>query len=88
MSPSWFRADRMNLTPVALMEAMAVASTLFQGKPTKPDYHAVPSAVFSNPELSTVGMTEEQAAAELGDVDVYTSSFKPMRNTISGNASR
>lgn len=163
--------DRINLTPVALMEGMAVAKTVALNQPTKPDYFAVASAVFSNPNIATVvsaevgmtehfgsspqapavcyevlqltpsyrmtlgvgtasttlvpvhlcpgcqyahatpmhtprfslhtlqrrtccvslflqGLTEEQAVQQYGDVDVYTSSFKPMRNTISGSPIR
>ncbi|KAI7845496.1 hypothetical protein COHA_001042 [Chlorella ohadii] len=80
--------DRMALTPVALMEAMALTKTIFAGQPTEPDHHNVPTAVFSHPQISTVGMSEEQAQAAYGNVDVYTSSFRPMRNTISGNAGR
>ncbi|KAK8588351.1 hypothetical protein V6N12_022798 [Hibiscus sabdariffa] len=52
--------DRINLTPVALMEGGALAKTLFQNEPTKPDYRAVPSAVFSQPPIGQVGLTEEQ----------------------------
>ena len=127
------------------MEGMALAKTIVQGQPTKPDYEAVPSAVFSHPQMATVvrcrtpipricwrtmqptsailhvdwqqlplgvplgvaaatscpfpdvsthmpwavqGLTEEQAVAQYGDVDIYTSSFRPMRNTISGSPMR
>lgn len=80
--------DRINLTPVALMEGMALAKTIALNEPTKPDYNAVASAVFSNPPLATVGLSEEQAAKQLGDVDVYTSSFRPMRNNLSGSPQR
>ncbi|KAG2495814.1 hypothetical protein HYH03_006055 [Edaphochlamys debaryana] len=80
--------DRIQLTPVALMEGMAVAKSVALSQPTKPDYWAVPSAVFSNPEIATVGYTEEAAAAEFGDLDIFTASFKPMRNTISGSPIR
>eukprot|EP00887_Chlorella_sp_A99_P007110 scaffold2.g7110.t1 len=80
--------DRLNLTPVALMEAMALTKTLFGGEPTAPDHADVATAVFSHPQIGTVGLTEEQAVARHGDVDVYTSSFRPMRNTISGNHGR
>lgn len=80
--------DRMNLTPVALMEAMALTKTLFGGKPTKPDHSYIATAVFSNPQIGTVGYTEEQAIEKFGDVDVYTSAFRPMRNTISGSTGR
>lgn len=71
--------NRMNLTPVALMEGMALSHTLFGGKPTKPDYENIASAVFCQPPLATVGLSEEQAIAEFsGDLDVYVSKFKPM----------
>ncbi|CAN8254565.1 unnamed protein product [Cochlearia groenlandica] len=76
--------DRINLTPVALMEGVALAKTLFQNEPTKPDYRAVPCAVFSQPPIGTVGLTEEQAIEQYGDVDVYTSNFKPLKATLSG----
>mmetsp|Transcript_34724 Transcript_34724/g.98394 ORF Transcript_34724/g.98394 Transcript_34724/m.98394 type:complete len:557 (-) Transcript_34724:164-1834(-) len=81
--------DRMNLTPVALMEGMAVAQTLFGNNgPKAPDHSNIASAVFTQPPLATVGMTEEEAAEKLGNIDVYTSSFRPMKNTISGNPGR
>ena len=80
--------DRINLTPVALMEGMALAKTLFKGDPSKPDYEGVPAAVFSQPPIGTVGLTEEAAVAQYGDVDVYSTSFKPMKNTISGRADK
>ncbi|KAF3574088.1 hypothetical protein F2Q69_00061837 [Brassica cretica] len=76
--------DRINLTPVALMEGMALAKTLFQNDPTKPDYRAVPCAVFSQPPIGTVGLTEEQAIEQYGDIDVFTSNFKPLKATLSG----
>ncbi|GLC35158.1 hypothetical protein PLESTB_000560700 [Pleodorina starrii] len=80
--------DRIQLTPVALMEGMAVAKSVALGQPTQPDYWAVPSAVFSNPEIATVGYTEEAATEKFGDVDIYTTSFRPMRNTVSGSPIR
>ncbi|KAJ0246998.1 Glutathione reductase [Hirschfeldia incana] len=76
--------DRINLTPVALMEGMALAKTLFQNDPTKPDYRAVPCAVFSQPPIGTVGLSEEQAIEQYGDIDVFTSNFKPLKATLSG----
>ncbi|KAK8702090.1 hypothetical protein V6N13_020460 [Hibiscus sabdariffa] len=76
--------DRINLTPVALMEGGALAKTLFQNEPTKPDYRAVPSAVFSQPPIGQVGLTEEQAIKEYGDIDVYTANFRPLKATLSG----
>ncbi|KAL0419820.1 UNVERIFIED_CONTAM: Glutathione reductase, chloroplastic [Sesamum radiatum] len=76
--------DRINLTPVALMEGGAVAKTLFANEPTKPDFSNVPSAVFSQPPIGQVGLTEEQAIKEYGDIDVYTANFRPMKATLSG----
>ncbi|XP_010932864.2 glutathione reductase, chloroplastic [Elaeis guineensis] len=76
--------DRINLTPVALMEGGAFAKTVFGSEPTKPDYRAVPSAVFSQPPIGTVGPTEEQAIQEYGDVDIYTANFRPLKATLSG----
>lgn len=76
--------DRINLTPVALMEGGAFAKTVFGGEPTKPDHRAVPAAVFSQPPIGQVGLTEEQAIEEYGDVDVYISNFRPLRATLSG----
>ncbi|KAE8666996.1 Glutathione reductase [Hibiscus syriacus] len=76
--------DRINLTPVALMEGGALAKTLFQNEPTKPDYRAVPSAVFSQPPIGQVGLTEEQAIKECTDIDVYTANFRPLKATLSG----
>ncbi|KAK3238262.1 hypothetical protein CYMTET_51715, partial [Cymbomonas tetramitiformis] len=75
--------DRINLTPVALMEGMALTKTLFDGVPTEPDHTNVACAVFTQPQVATVGLTEEEAMTEFGDIDVYTSSFRPMKNTLS-----
>ncbi|KAG8072882.1 hypothetical protein GUJ93_ZPchr0006g44169 [Zizania palustris] len=76
--------NRINLTPVALMEATCFSKTVFGGQPTKPDYRDVPCAVFSIPPLSVVGLSEQQALEEAkSDVLVYTSSFNPMKNSIS-----
>ncbi|KAI4303927.1 hypothetical protein MLD38_039505 [Melastoma candidum] len=77
--------NRMNLTPVALMEGSCFAKSVFGGQPTKPDYQNIPCAVFSIPPLSVVGLSEEQAIDQInGDILVYTSSFNPMKNTVSG----
>ena len=76
------------LTPVALMEGMALAKTLFKGDATAPDYKGVPAAVFSQPPIATVGLTEEEAVAAVGDVDVFSTSFKPMKNTCAPRAHR
>lgn len=76
--------DRVQLTPVALAEGMAVAKTLFGGEPTTVDYSDIPTAVFSQPPIGTVGLTEEQARKAHGAVDIYRSSFRPMKHTLSG----
>ncbi|CAA2980142.1 glutathione reductase, chloroplastic [Olea europaea subsp. europaea] len=77
--------NRMNLTPVALMEGTCFAKTVFGGQPSKPDYSNVPCAVFCIPPLSVVGLSEEQAIEQAnGDVLAFTSTFNPMKNTISG----
>lgn len=76
--------NRMNLTPVALMEGTCFAKTVFGGQNSKPDYTNIPCAVFSIPPLSVVGLSEEQAIEQAnGDILVFTSSFNPMKNTIS-----
>ncbi|KAG0618349.1 hypothetical protein M758_4G056700 [Ceratodon purpureus] len=76
--------NRINLTPVALMEGMAMAKTAFGNEPTKPDYRYIASAVFTQPPIATVGYTEEAAVEKFGDIDVYTSTFRPMKATLSG----
>ncbi|KAK8681219.1 hypothetical protein V6N13_053626 [Hibiscus sabdariffa] len=77
--------NRMNLTPVALMEGTCFAKTVFGGESCKPDYSHIPCAVFSIPPLSVVGLSEEQAIEQAySDVLVFTSNFNPMKNTISG----
>jgi glutathione reductase (NADPH) len=77
--------NRVALTPVALMEGGAVAHTLFNDCPTKPSYEFVPTAVFSQPHIGTCGYSEAAAVDKYSDVDVFTSSFKPMRNSFAGN---
>ena len=79
--------DRVQLTPVALAEGMAVAHTLFGDKPTLVDYDNIPTAVFSTPPVGTVGLTEEQARRD-HDVDIYMSHFRPMKYTLSGREER
>ncbi len=75
--------DQVNLTPVATAEGHALADTLFGGNPREISLRNVPSAVFSTPPISTVGLTEEEAAA-LGPIDVYVTKFTPMRHNLSG----
>jgi len=77
--------DRINLTPFAIAEGHALADSLFGQKPRTVSLDNVPAAVFSTPPIGTVGLTEEQAAAN-GPVDVYVAKFTPMRHTLSGRA--
>jgi glutathione reductase (NADPH) len=80
--------DRMNLTPVAIAEGRAIAETLFNNNPIKMDHADVPTAVFSNPPIGTVGLTEEEARRKYGEIDVYSARFRPMKNTLSGRDER
>lgn len=80
--------NRVNLTPVAIREGHAFADTVFGGKPTKVDHNLIPTAVFSQPEIGTVGLTEAQAREVYGQVDIYKTSFRPMKHTLSGRDER
>jgi glutathione reductase (NADPH) len=75
--------DRINLTPVAIAEGRALAETLFNRNPVKMDHVDVPSAVFSQPPVGTVGLSEASARL-LGEIDVYKAVFRPMKHTLSG----
>jgi len=77
--------DRIQLTPVAIHEAMCLARTLYAGQPTSPDHRDVPSAVFSQPPIGTVGLTEAEALERGHHIDVYTSSFRSLRDTLTGS---
>jgi len=76
--------NRVNLTPVAIREGHAFADTVFGGKPTRVDHRNVPTAVFSEPEVGMVGLTEAQARAQVGRVDIYKTMFRPLKATLSG----
>jgi len=76
--------DRLMLTPVAIAEGIAFANTVFAGTPTRPDHTGVPTAVFSQPPLGCVGLTEAEARERCGEIDVYRSSFRPMKHTLTG----
>ena len=80
--------DRIQLTPVAIQEGHALADMLFNQDTRTTDYTNVPSAVFSTPPIATVGLTEEQARAEFGEVDIYDSNFKPLVHTLTGRDER
>lgn len=74
--------DRVALTPVAIREGQAVAETLFNNNPIEPDHHCIPSAVFSTPEIGTVGMTEDAATAAFEEVDVYITNFRSLKLSL------
>jgi glutathione reductase (NADPH) len=80
--------DRIQLTPVAIREGQAFADTVFGNKPTRVDYHCVPAAVFSHPQMAGVGLTESQARIKYGSVKVYASDFRPMKNVLAGRNER
>ena len=80
--------NRVQLTPVAIREGQAFADTVFGNKPTRVDYHCIPSAVFSHPPLAGVGLTEAQARDKLGEVKIYTADFRPMKNVLANRNER
>ena len=76
--------DRINLTPVALHEAMCLAQTLFNDNPTAPCHDDVASAVFSQPQIGAVGWTEAEARERCNGVTVFKSRFRPLKHTLTG----
>jgi glutathione reductase (NADPH) len=80
--------NRVNLTPVAIREGHAFADTVYGGKPTPVDHANVPTAVFSEPEVGVIGLTEAQARERCAKLDVYKTSFRPMKATLSGRDTR
>jgi glutathione reductase (NADPH) len=80
--------DRVALTPVAIREGHAFADTVYGGKPTPVDHANVPTAVFSEPEVGVIGLTETQACQRLAKVDIYKTMFRPMKATLSGRDTR
>ena len=77
--------NRANLTPVAIREGTAFVKTVFEGKPTEADFSSIPTAIFTQPEIGTVGLTEDEAKAK-GPVEVFVAKFRPMTNVLSGNS--
>ena len=75
--------NRVNLTPVATAEGMAVANTLFNKRPTALDYGNIPTAVFSDPNAATVGLSEESARSSHGEIDIYAARFRPLKHVLS-----
>jgi len=80
--------DRMALTPVAIREAQAFHETVYRDRPTKFDYADVPTAVFSQPPVGVVGLTEGQARHQFGEVDIYLTRFRPMKTLFAGSEAR
>nr|MCU0790886.1 FAD-dependent oxidoreductase [Nitratireductor sp.] len=80
--------NRVQLTPVAIHEAMCLVETEFKGRPTPVDHNLIPTAVFSQPEIGVIGQTEMQACIAHEDVTVFMTRFRPMKGTISGNEER
>ena len=79
---------RYNLTPVAIREGHAFADTVFGKRPVQVDHASIPTAVFSQPEVGTVGLTETEARAQFSHVDIYKTSFRPIKATMSGRDTR
>jgi glutathione reductase (NADPH) len=80
--------DRIQLTPVAIHEAMCFVKTAFENNPTRPDHEHVPSAVFTTPEIAAVGLTEMKALGMGHSIDVYKSQFRPLLHTLSDRDAR
>jgi len=80
--------DRVALTPVAIKEGHAFALSKYANQPTRADHRMVPSAVFSNPPIASVGVTEDEALSQLGQADIYVSDFRPMKHTLAGRSGR
>jgi glutathione reductase (NADPH) len=80
--------NRVNLTPVAIREGQAFADTVFGNRPTAVDHTHIATAVFSEPEVGVIGLTETMARARLAAVDIYRATFRPMKSTLSGRGNR
>ncbi|MCZ6569015.1 MAG: glutathione-disulfide reductase [Deltaproteobacteria bacterium] len=76
--------DRINLTPVAIHEGMALAETLFHDRPTKPDHENVASAVFSQPQIGAVGLNETKARERYTELEIFRTRFRPLKHTLTG----
>jgi glutathione reductase (NADPH) len=80
--------DRVQLTPVAIHEAMCLVETIFKDNPTRPDHDLIATAVFSQPELGTIGLSEEEAAKSVEELDIYRAEFRPMKHVLPGREER
>ncbi|MEX3009488.1 glutathione-disulfide reductase [Hoeflea sp. TYP-13] len=76
--------NRVQLTPVAIHEAMCIVDTVFRDKPTRPDHDMIATAVFSQPEIGTVGFSEDAAVQKFEELEIYSATFRPMKHTLSG----
>ena len=80
--------NRVQLTPVAIHEAICLVETVFKGNPTRPDHETIPTAVFSQPEIGTVGLSEDEASKAFEELEVYRAHFRPMRNILPGRSEK
>jgi glutathione reductase (NADPH) len=80
--------DRVQLTPVAIHEAMCLIDTIYRDRPTSPDHDMIATAVFSQPEIGTVGLSEEAAAKKYDELEIYRAEFRPMKATLSGRSEK
>ncbi len=80
--------NKVQLTPVAIHEAMCVIETAFKDNPTEPDHQMIATGVFTRPEIGIVGLSEEVAGRELGDLDIFRAEFRPMKATLSGSTEK
>ncbi|MBU2486859.1 MAG: glutathione-disulfide reductase [Alphaproteobacteria bacterium] len=80
--------DRVQLTPVAIHEAMCLIDTLYHDRPTSPDHELIATAVFSQPEIGTVGLSEDEASKKYDELEIYRAEFRPMKATLSGRAEK
>lgn len=81
-------SNRVPLTPVAIHESMCFIETEFKGNPTIPDHDDIATAVFSHPEIGTIGLNEEEATEKISNLDIYKATFRPMKHTLSGRDER
>lgn len=80
--------DRVQLTPVAIHEAMCLIDTLYHDRPTSPDHELIATAVFSQPEIGTVGLSEDEASKKYDELEIYRAEFRPMKATLSGRTEK
>ena len=80
--------DRVQLTPVAIHEAMCLIDTLYRDRPVSPDHDLIATAVFSQPEIGTVGLSEDEASKRYDELEIYRAEFRPMKATLSGRAEK